>query len=312
MAFVACAEDNLDHRGGRERIRVATTASEGFRIFLERCTPTAAERAATASHREAVYSKLSATYNLHRMYESGSFKHGTGLHLYSDVDCIVSLKGSAPTSSTSILTSIRSTLLERFPSTPIKVSRPAVVLEFGAGSERVEVIPAYPESQANGTDMRYRIPGVGGPEWMWSTPEAHSKYVNDVNNQSGATGGAKKLARLAKAWKYYRNVPISSFYLEMRAAKYMAGESSISWPTDVARYFRDLYAGGLASMNDPTGNSGRFDPCSSSANHADAFSKLATAVTRADKAQVFSAEGKMREAFEQWDLLWAGQFPAYY
>jgi hypothetical protein len=245
------------------------------------------------------------------MYESGSFKHGTGLHLYSDVDYIVSLKGNRPSTSSSILTSVRSTLLERFPFTTIKVSRPAVVIEFGSGSERVEVIPAYPDSQANGADMRYRIPGVGGDEWMWSTPEAHSKYVNDVNNRAAISGGAKKLARLAKAWKYYRSVPISSFYLEMRAASYMAGESSIAWSADVSRFFSSLYNGGLASMNDPTGNAGRIDPCSSPANHADALSKLRTAVTRAQNANSFVVEGELEKAFEQWDLLWAGRFPSY-
>jgi hypothetical protein len=290
---------------------MATASAEGFRIFLDWCTPTAAERSITASHRESVFDKLAARFDLHRMYESGSFKHGTGLHRHSDVDYIVSLKSDRPATSATILSSVRSTLMERFPTTAIKVSRPAVVVEFGAGSERVEVIPAYPESKANGAEMRYRIPGMGGNEWMWSTPEAHSAYVNDVNGRAGVVGGAKKLARLAKAWKYYRSVPISSFYLEMRAAEYMAGESSISWPADVYRFLSGLHASGLAGMNDPTGSSGRFSACSTEANRVDALSKLERAVTRARNAYNYKESSRIQQAFEQWDLLWNGRFPSY-
>ena len=54
----------------------------------------------------------------------------------------------------------------------------------------------------------------------------HLAYVNEVHSIAKVRYGAKKLARLPKAWKYFNNVPMSSFYLEMRAAKYMAKEDS--------------------------------------------------------------------------------------
>lgn len=106
-------------------------------------------------------------------------------------------------------------------------------------------------------------------------------------------------------------MPISSFYLEMRAASYMTGESSISWSVDVSRFFNCLYSGGLAAMNDPTGGSGRIEPCSSPTNHADAYSKLRTAAVRASNANDYVLSGNLRQAFEQWDLLWSGRFPSY-
>lgn len=290
---------------------MAKTATEGFAQFLSKLTPTDAERSATSSHRSAIYDKLNANYTLFRMFESGSFSHGTGVHNHSDVDYFVSLNQTLPSSSSTILSSIRDTLAARFPSTWVHVSRPAVVLEFGSGYERVEVIPAYANEKANGTEMRFRIPGINDG-WMWSTPEAHSAYVSKINGRSGIYRGAKSLARMVKSWKYERNVPISSFYLEMRAAAYMDSQTSISWPHDIAYFFRRLWEHQLAAMNDPTGSTGRIEPCSSEAKKSDALSKLGTAVVRAEKALEYYQAGKTSEAFDQWRLLWNYEFPSFY
>lgn len=159
--------------------------------------------------------------------------------------------------------------------------------------------------------MRFDIPGVA-TEWMESTPEAHLKYVNDCNNKAGAKGGAKQLARLAKTWKYYRDVPISSFYLEMRAAQHMATQSSIIYPLDFCYFLNSLQRSSLADMNDPTGRTGRIKACSSEANYTIARSRLATAAARANKAVESNKNGKVSEAFDLWDLVFDGNFPAYH
>ena len=69
----------------------------------------------------------------------------------------------------------------------------------------------------------YDIPGAA-TGWLDTAPLEHLAYVTEVNSRQNIAGGAKKLARLIKAWKYYNDVPISSFYLEMRAAQYLAGQ----------------------------------------------------------------------------------------
>jgi hypothetical protein len=287
---------------------MATTGHEGFRLFLEKITPSESERTNAASHRASIEAKLEEEFGLYRMFETGSFRHGTGVSVWSDVDYFVSLKSMQPMRSASILASVREALLERFPSTYIHVSRPAVVLDFANGRETVEVIPAYAiSSQTDG--MKFQIPGVVD-EWLESTPEAHLKYVNDCNKLP-KNGAAKSLARLIKAWKYYRDVPISSFYLEMRAATYMANETSVSYPYDIYRILKQLQDNGLAAMNDPTGNTGRIYACSSTAKRAEALTKLDRAVTRARNAKDYYADGKIKLAFEQWDLLFNGRFPSY-
>ncbi len=288
---------------------MASTTSEGFRIFLGRLKPSDPERDKASLRRQSIYSKLDTRFGLYRMFESGSFRHGTGVSGKSDVDFFVFLKTGRPALASSTLTAVKSALQERFPSTYIHVSRPAVVLEFGGGYERVEIIPAYYSGSVNDS-TKFKIAGVV-EEWMDSTPEKHLEYVNDSNKLPKA-GAAKSLARLAKAWKYYRDVPISSFYLEMKAASYIRDQTSVDWPIDLYYFLRRLQLNQLSAMNDPTGSTGCIRACSSDAKKADALSKLDTAVSRAKRAMDHYIAGREREAFDAWDLLFSGQFPGYY
>lgn len=56
-------------------------------------------------------------------------------------------------------------------------------------------------------------------------------------------------------------------------------------------------------MTDPTGLGSRFGAFSSESNRVDAMSKLATAITRAQKAKDFDTDGDDGKAIEQLKLL---------
>ena len=122
----------------------------------------------------------------------------------------------------------------------------------------------------------------------------------------------RPLIRFIKAWKYYQNVPISSFYLELRIAKYVEGDSSITYSLDVKRIFSHLDSIDLRSMQDPMGVSGYINACTTDAKLEDAKSKLSTALNRAEKARDAEIGGDIKKAFESWDLLYNGNFPSYY
>lgn len=285
------------------------SSTDAFNIFLGWLIPSSGDREKATTHRAGIEAKLDAVFGVYRMFESGSFRHGTGVKGHSDVDYFVSLKSARPQLGSSSLSAVRDALKVRYPTTYIHVSRPAVVLDFGGGYERVEVIPAYYLGDEDGAS-RYAIPGLR-TEWIESTPQAHLKYVTECNKKP-IDGAAKSLARLVKAWKFYRSVPISSFYLEMRAASYMATQQSANYPLDVYYFLNRLLDSGLASMNDPTGNTGRINACSSDANLADAVSKLKTAVGRAERAKDAYVRGDHEAAFAEWNLLFNGEFPSYY
>ncbi len=144
---------------------------------------------------------------------------------------------------------------------------------------------------------------------MRASPEAHNAYVSLVDNSLGKK--VKPLVRFLKAWKYYRSVSISSFYLELRVTKYATSEKSIIYAIDVKNIFRYLLDANLAAMQDPVGVSGYIQPCSTSLQRTDALSKISTAYRRAQKAWEAEDSGDIRGAFYWWDLVFDGRFPAY-
>jgi hypothetical protein len=289
---------------------MARTVEEGFDAFLSRLIPTEAQRTAGASHRASVKGALEARLSVRRILETGSFTHGTGIRGRSDIDALVSLSGDRPGSSYTSLSWVKDALSERFPSTPVKIRRPAVVVEFGAGYETWEVIPGFLTARGGADQYVYDVPSptvLGG--WIDSAPRVHLDYVN-LANKKPSKGDAKSLARLLKAWKYYRNVPVSSFYLEMRCAQHVRAVNTYIHMWDLCEVLESLHAHQLAAMNDPSSAAGRIRACSSDSNREDALTKLSRAATRARNALEAHKDGKTDHAFYYLDKLFAGNFPA--
>lgn len=271
---------------------MSETARTWLNSLTRLYTPTPTQFAAAKSHRTSIEARLDTFLGLYEMFEIGSLRHGTGVWQHSDADYMVSLKGVRPSSPWTMLNWVKETLQARFLGTTIGVSRPAVVCYLSDGI--VEIVPAYPSE--NGYWIADPADG-----WMKSHPKAHNKYVNDVNAKHN--GAAKTLARQLKIWKYLRNVPISSCYLEMRAAKHLDGESAYLAFWDLYLVLDKMYDANLAAMNDPTSLGSRFGACSSEAKRRDALSKLGSAVVRANRAREFEADGRHARAIEQLKLL---------
>jgi hypothetical protein len=286
---------------------MARTVSEGFDVFLERLTPLPSQLSAAAAHRSRVETSLKNALSVLAMRETGSFHHGTGVRHYSDVDVLVSIGNDKPGTSDTALSWVKNALSASFPTTTVRISRPAVVVEFASGTETWEVIPGFLKS--SDPSVLYDIPGPASG-WIDTAPTAHLDYVNECNQKQGVKGATKKLARLVKAWKYYCSVPISSFYLEMRAAEHMATQSSFIAVWDICRLLEKLRDHSLAAMNDPKQRTGRFHPCSSDYRKTEALSKLNTAATRARKALDADNDHRPDDAFYYLDLLFGGKFPA--
>lgn len=262
------------------------------------------------SHRTSIEQCLNTNYGVIRMFRIGSFGHGTSISGFSDVDYLVSIR-SMPSSSSSdyVLQRIRSVLDARFPNTAVRVNCPAVAVPFGNTAwERHEIVPGDLRKTEQGFYV-YDIPNCDDG-WLRASPEAHIAYVKSVDEE--LNGKVRPLIRFIKAWKYFRNVPISSFYIEMRVAKYASAEQSIIYKYDVPRVLRAMLNGGLAAMQDPMGLAGHIYACKSDTLKADALSKLETAVIRAERALAQAEKANLYEAFEDWKLLFGARFPNYY
>lgn len=286
------------------------TIEEGFNDFLSRLKAKAPETEAAKSHRASIEACLVNNFGLKRFVRIGSFGNGTSVSGYSDIDYLASIPTNQfKQSSVASLTKIRDALELRFPRTGVHVNSPAIAVPFGTyKSESTEIVPGHYVGEANGHKVYEIADGNGG--WMRVSPDAHNTYVTRIDQRLG--GRVKPLIRFVKAWKFHRQVPISSFYIEMRVAKYAEDESSILYDIDVSAVLKSLWSHQLAQLQDPTGFSGYVRACKTEAQQNDALSKLSTAVIRAQKARTASREGSTSDAFSWWRLLYNDAFPTYY
>ena len=286
------------------------TVDEGFRDFLTKLTPSSGEATAARKHRRSIEQCIRSHLGLDRFWRTGSFGNGTSISGYSDVDYMASIpRKKLKRNSTTSLTELRNALAARFPNTGVRSACPAVVVPFGTyRKETTEVTPAGWVAK-NGGHPVYEIPDCDDG-WMKSSPDAHNSYVRVIDKS--LSNKVRPLVRFIKAWKYFRDVPVSSFYLELRVAKYASGKSLILYATDVERVFRELQRVELAKIQDPMRVSGYVSPCRTRAQLNDAKSKLATAASRASKAKAAEERGNTKDAFYWWNLLFDRKFPSYY
>lgn len=286
------------------------TVSQGFEEFHRRLVPSGTESEAAKNHRASIEACLKSNFGLLRFFRSGSFGNGTSIRNYSDVDYFAWLPNdNMKTSSSSTLADVAAVLRERFSTTyGIRVDSPAVVVPFGTdASETTEVIPAGVTGSED--PLVFKIAdGNGG--WMRSSPDAQNGYVRSVNDKVG--GKAKPLIRFLKAWKYYKDVPISSFYLELVATKHAEGEGTIIYSWDVRDMFAKLWDMQLAAVDDPADKSGKVTACTTTLQKEKALDKVGSARLRSKWAKESEDEGNTAATFNWWDILYDGRFPSHY
>jgi hypothetical protein len=287
---------------------MAKTVNDAFRVLEGWLTPSTTETRAAASHRSSIEQCLKSTFGMTNFFRSGSFGYGTSVSGFSDVDYFAVIQGAQlDQNSNTSLQKIERVLAQRFPSTGVHVDAPAVVVPFGTTkSERHEVIPAHKLDRSLAWSV-YGIPNRAGG-WMASSPDAYGALID---GQQKKLGRVKALIRFIKAWKYYNNVPIRSFYIEMAVWAYATTQSTIVDKIDVIAMLRRFDNTQLSNLTDPYDKSEAIY-AGFTAQLPIARAAVKTALSWADWAYAEENAGRMQSAFTGWDKVFAGKFPAYY
>jgi hypothetical protein len=280
---------------------------EGFDRYLAARAPTDAHKAEVRLYREKVREIIDSQYRLMGFFQSGSFQHGTAVMPYSDVDYIARIHyEDRPGSSNTILNNLRDLLKAELWEATVTIRRPTVTIDFPGLLPYYEITPAYLERGQTDEDRVLLIPAPDGG-WREAAPQAHNRIVADLDRQHG--GYVRETARLLKAWKYEHGVPISSFYLEMRAAEYGKNNDTV-FPFAAVRFIiGTLVDNGLPAMNDPAGLLPRISACSSDSARTSAMSDL-----RMFKKDIDAAWGAWI-ADDRYDMnqalqaIWGSDFP---
>ncbi|MEJ7623751.1 MAG: hypothetical protein WKF34_07140 [Pyrinomonadaceae bacterium] len=292
---------------------MSKTVEEAFEIFLSRLAPLRSEQEKAKSHKGSVKSCLRNNFRCYSLFETGSIKNGTGVRHFSDTDYFAVLPQEIIRPNSIVqLRKLKEALQNTFRQTAhrIRVASPSVTVPFGKyRSENLEVTPCVAHGLMDtglGRRKTYAI-ADGSGKWMYSSPQAHKDYVAYHDHRLGRK--LRPLIKLVKAWKFFCKVPVSSFYLEIRITKLFTNRQSINYPRDLYSVLNSISKNELARIRDPMGISGLVDACPSQQKLETALSRLATAVTRADKA-LYYHDRDPKKAFKYWNLLFSGNFPA--
>jgi hypothetical protein len=105
-------------------------------------------------------------------------------------------------------------------------------------------------------------------------------------------------------WKFFRNVPIKSFYLEMRVAAYADTQSAIVYDIDVKNVLFFLWIDQLADFSDPRfpNDNMMISACTSASSRTDAISKLSNAAAWSNQAVTDNFSNRPGAAISRWNL----------
>jgi hypothetical protein len=292
---------------------MAKTITEGFQTFLSRIQPLPGERSKAITHKDSVKSCVENNFKCYSMFETGSFGNATGVRHFSDTDYFAPIPVDILTDSSSyFLRKLKEAFQHTFwKTTGIEVNSPAVVIPFGQyASEDIEVTPCNFKGMVTtslGNYPRYLIPDGNGV-WMAASPQAHNAYVKAVDSQLRYK--LKPLIQFIKAWKFFNDAQIVSFYLELRITKLLENSVVLSYDETILKILNHLNDVQLADMRDPMGISGLIPSSKTVTQKNAALSKLNTALSRAEKACNAREKGNVEDAFKWWSLFYNNEFPA--
>jgi Second Messenger Oligonucleotide or Dinucleotide Synthetase domain len=283
---------------------------EAFRKFYGTLTLKQQESQSVKRQRTDIEECLKKHFGVTRFFRTGSLGNGTSIRGYSDVDYFACIPTkNLKRHSLTTLQEMRNALTICFPGRDISIRMPAVrVLSSTKESVPIEIVPAYRIEEDKKDKLIYEIPNInnnGG--WIRSSPDAHNNYVKEVDKKLGVNK-VKSLVGILKAWKYYCDIPIESFYLEMYIAKYTSQWDCIEYSCDITSILQSLYDKQLVPLKDPLGISGSILACSSKGRQSQALLKLEAAFVQAQKAQNAERAGRIDEAFDYWNGVFDGKF----
>lgn len=295
----------------------ASPVATAFQELLGRIQLTPTATSLFDSHRTSIRATLTGAvgFDLNRLEPIGSFARQTAVRSTSDADLLaVVTRTSVSTgdwlqSSETVLSKFRSVLSKRFWRTDVLRDGQAIVVDFGDGSQPVDVVPAVWQSQTGLNNYPVHLIPDGSGGWMPTSPSSHNRYILDADRRAG--GKLTYAAQILKYWCATRatRVPLSGFHVELLLASVGLCDGARSYSTITRDLFALLSRRGCAALIDPIGISGRIPAASSDAKRVSATRSVADAAEHADRALFAERLGNEVEALRQWNIVFNDGFP---
>ncbi|MFD6677753.1 hypothetical protein ACFWDA_25765 [Rhodococcus zopfii] len=291
---------------------MAITTAQAFNEFYELIREDAATKAKVSQRKEAVIGALRTAFpsTSTMRYQStrviGSLGRHTASRPFDDIDLFVHLHVDSELWSSSYQSN-SSTFLYRVREALNKAS---AVKKIGARGQAVRLFYADGLSVDVAAVVKYTGGGYGIPDgtgkWLTTDPIKHETYMTDRNRELG--NNLKRFVIVAKQWNKAHSSRLSSFHLEMMAARTF---SSLGADRRTAlRLFFDHNQYNL-SVTDPAGYGGDLSSYLTADARIEVNRSLGAARDRADLAIAAENRGDHEEAIRHWRLILGSKFPSF-
>lgn len=236
----------------------------------------------------------------------GSLGRHTASRPFEDIDLMVHLhvddylwSNSYQTNSSDFLYRVRNSL-----------NTTSTVKKVGARGQAVRLFYSDGLVVDVAAVVKYNTGGYGIPDgsggWQSTNPVEHENYMNRRNAE--LDGNLKRFVVVAKQWNKAHSSRLTSFHLEMMAARTF---SSLSNNRRTAlRMFFDHNQYNL-SVQDPAVYGGDLSSYLTTLARSQVNEALGAARDRADLALAAENRGDHRESIRQWGIILGSRFPTY-
>lgn len=265
-------------------------------------------------HASAIKTRLSNSFDVSKTLFIGSTARDTAIRGTSDVDLLTVFKrgearwGNQLVNSDTFIQKIRNDLDVRFKATTVRRDGQAIVVQFGQGSEPVDVVPAIFHEFRGGLGRPvYLIPGGSG-DWIETAPEVHNAHLKKSNESS--VGKLRKVTQLLKHWRSCRPaVRLSSIHLELLLASQQICVGAKSYSHCLRDAFHLLRQRECRGLRDPLGVAGVLNAVQTPAQAEQLVTAVNYAADHSQRAIEAEYRGDWNEALRQWDIVFNGTFP---
>lgn len=290
------------HSGGQrgETSTEGSSSQTSLDEYAGEAGPTNRQGKTIDERRERLEQILEEELEVEESHQFGSFTRGTmvgPLSEDSDTDVMFVLSHEehgewerGENGSRNCLRAVKRALKKRYPNSKVSIDRNVVSVQFSDFT--VDVTPAFRDGTGG-----YKIPDTynKGRSWVRTNPRGYKQRFEAVDNARG--GRLKKVARVAKKLRENRNIPVSSYHMEVMAYDYVHNHPNKNASTEelVEGFVEELPRRVSRGTRDPV-NGDRLDSNMDRSSRKEAIRKAKTARKKIRKAREHRRDGDGEEA----------------
>ncbi len=286
---------------------MAYTIEAAFDELLARQRMSQNQATAAQNHVEGIRSFFaSPNFEMYeRVFTIGSYRRGTMCDGEIDVDLMAPVSGSYwqryQSDSRAFMYWVRDKLKTRYPQSKVSTREVAIVLDFSV--VRAEVVPCFKHPE----DGYWMPNGRGG--WQRSNPPYHTQLIDSTD--TALNKRLKPLIKLLKWWNIANGQHLSSFHVEMIVERAKRGHAVGAWGESTAGMLSVMPGWVRSAFADPFAPGVRVDAYLPSDIREQVARMLEGDAKASREAEELRRAGRIREAFERWQVVYRHTFPAY-